>query len=119
MSETTSDRPGDEVPDDVADAGATGRDAGNLTVEDDPHGTTDPGDLAGSGGPQDDAVDREEHGRGGRGRRGRAGCVGRGHVRGDRRRPRWWRGAGGGCAKSPDRVGRPRVTAADAGTDGL
>jgi hypothetical protein len=58
MSETTSDRAGgDEVRDDVADAGVTQQDAGNLTVEDDPHGTTDPADLAGTGGPQDDAVD--------------------------------------------------------------
>jgi hypothetical protein len=59
MSDTTSERPGDdEVRDDVADAGATQQDAGNLTLEDDPHGTTDPGDLAGTGGPEDEAVDR-------------------------------------------------------------
>jgi hypothetical protein len=47
----------DEVAQDVAAAGATDEPAGNLTVEDDPQGTTDPADLAGSGGPEDDAVE--------------------------------------------------------------
>ncbi|HEY5846966.1 MAG TPA: hypothetical protein VIT42_09285 [Microlunatus sp.] len=38
MSEPTADR--DEAPDD-------GEDLGSLTVEDDPEGTVDPGELAG------------------------------------------------------------------------
>ena len=42
---------------DVAAAGATDEDAGNLTVEDDPQGTTDPADLAGSGESSDDGVE--------------------------------------------------------------
>jgi hypothetical protein len=58
MSEQMSERPaGDEVARDVPAAGATDEDAGNLTVEDDPQGTTDPGDLAGSGGSADDGVE--------------------------------------------------------------
>lgn len=48
MSEQMSEQPGGEVAQDVAAAGATDEDAGNLTVEDDPQGTTDPADLAGS-----------------------------------------------------------------------
>jgi len=57
MSEQMSERgDSDEVEQDVAAAGATDEPAGNLTVEDDPQGTTDPADLAGSGGPQDDGV---------------------------------------------------------------
>ena len=57
MSEQMSDRTDrDDVTQDVAAAGSTDEPAGNLTVEDDPQGTTDPADLAGSGGPQDDAV---------------------------------------------------------------
>ena len=51
MSEQPADR------DDVEQAGATDEPAGNLTVEDDPKGTTDPADLAGTGGPGDDAVE--------------------------------------------------------------
>jgi hypothetical protein len=46
----------DDVAQDVAAAGSTDEPAGNLTVEDDPQGTTDPADLAGSGSPQDDGV---------------------------------------------------------------
>jgi hypothetical protein len=58
MSEQTSDqRAGDEVAQDVAAAGATDEPVGNLTVEDDPQGTTDPSDLAGSGDAQDDGVE--------------------------------------------------------------
>ena len=55
MSEQRSDR--DEVAQDVAAAGATDEQAGNLTVEDDPQGTTDPADRAGTGGSQDDGVE--------------------------------------------------------------
>jgi hypothetical protein len=55
MSEQRADR--DEVAQDVAAAGATDEAAGNLTVEDDPRGTTDPADLAGTGGPGDDGVE--------------------------------------------------------------
>ena len=56
MSEQTSEQRSD--PDDVKDnAGVTEKEAGNLTVEDDPQGTTDPADLAGSGGAGDDAVE--------------------------------------------------------------
>jgi hypothetical protein len=50
------DDPGAQARD-VADAGATDEDAGNLTVEDDPQGTHDPADLAGSGGAADDGVE--------------------------------------------------------------
>ena len=59
MSEPTSEQraDGDEVAQDVAAAGATDETAGNLTVEDDPQGTTDPADLAGTGGPEDDGVE--------------------------------------------------------------
>jgi hypothetical protein len=53
MSEQRSDP--DEVAPDVT-AGATDESAGNLTVEDDPQGTTDPAELAGSGDAGDDAV---------------------------------------------------------------
>ena len=57
MSEQMSDGTDrDNVAQDAAAAGSTDEPAGNLTVEDDPQGTTDPADLAGSGGPQDDAV---------------------------------------------------------------
>ena len=58
MSEQTSEQRSD--PDDTARdaaAGSTDEEAGNLTVEDDPQGTTDPADLAGSGGAGDDAVE--------------------------------------------------------------
>jgi hypothetical protein len=59
MSEPTSEQRADrdEVTDDVAAAGATDEAGGNLTVEDDPRGTTDPADLAGTGGPGDDGVE--------------------------------------------------------------
>jgi hypothetical protein len=58
MSEQMSDRTDrDDVVQDAATAGSTDEPAGNLTVEDDPQGTTDPADLAGSGGPQDDGVE--------------------------------------------------------------
>ena len=57
MSEQMSDRTDrDDVAQDVAAAGSTDEPVGNLTVEDDPQGTTDPADLAGSGSPQDDGV---------------------------------------------------------------
>jgi hypothetical protein len=59
MSEPMSDRtdPDDAASDAAAVAGSTDEPAGNLTVEDDPQGTTDPADLAGTGGPQDDGVE--------------------------------------------------------------
>jgi hypothetical protein len=58
MSEPTSERiDPDEVGQDAAAAGATDESGGNLTVEDDPQGTTDPADLAGTGDPADDAVE--------------------------------------------------------------
>jgi hypothetical protein len=57
MSEPMSEqRDPDEVAQDVAAAGSTDEGAGNLTVEDDPRGTTDPADVAGTGGAEDDAV---------------------------------------------------------------
>jgi hypothetical protein len=50
-----SEQPRDETREDEADkAGSTAQEYGNLTVEDDAEGTTDPADLAGSGGPDDD-----------------------------------------------------------------
>ena len=59
MSEPISERAGDagDQARDVADAGATDETAGNLTVEDDPQGTHDPADLAGSGDTRDDGVE--------------------------------------------------------------
>lgn len=39
---------------DVEEAGASEQEYGNLTVEDDPQGTTDPADLADTAGPEDD-----------------------------------------------------------------
>lgn len=46
----------DESRDDEADkAGSTSQEYGNLSVEDDAEGTVDPADLAGTGGPGDDA----------------------------------------------------------------
>jgi hypothetical protein len=58
MSEQMSDRTDrDDATRDAAAAGSTDEPAGNLTVEDDPQGTTDPADLAGTGGPQDDGVE--------------------------------------------------------------
>jgi hypothetical protein len=58
MSEQMSDGVDrDDAAQDAAAAGSTDEPAGNLTVEDDPQGTTDPADLAGTGGPQDDGVE--------------------------------------------------------------
>ena len=58
MSEQMSDRVDpDDAASDAAAAGSTDEPTGNLTVEDDPQGTTDPADLAGTGGPQDDGVE--------------------------------------------------------------
>jgi len=58
MSEQISDRiDPDDAAGDAAAAGSTDEPTGNLTVEDDPQGTTDPADLAGTGGPQDDGVE--------------------------------------------------------------
>ena len=58
MSEQMSDRTDrDDVEQDVATAGSTDEPAGNLTVEDDPQGTTNPADLAGTGGAEDDGVE--------------------------------------------------------------
>jgi hypothetical protein len=59
MSEQTSEQRNepDEAAQDAATAGATDESGGNLTVEDDPQGTTDPADLAGSGDAGDDAVE--------------------------------------------------------------
>ena len=51
MSEPMSEQPG------ALDEAASDADAGNLTVEDDPQGTTDPADLAGSGDAGDDGVE--------------------------------------------------------------
>ena len=63
MSEQTSEQrsdlgsvPGDAAQD-AAAAGVTDESAGNLTVEDDPQGTTDPADLAGTGDSGDDGVE--------------------------------------------------------------
>jgi len=58
MSEQMSDGTDrDYVAQDAAAAGSTDEPAGNLTVEDDPQGTTDPADLAGSGRREDDGVE--------------------------------------------------------------
>jgi hypothetical protein len=58
MSEQMSDGVDrDDAAQDAATAGSTDEPAGNLTVEDDPQGTTDPADLAGTGGAQDDGVE--------------------------------------------------------------
>ena len=43
--------------DEAGEAGATSEEFGNLSIEDDAEGTVDPADLAGTGGPDDDAVD--------------------------------------------------------------
>ena len=40
--------------DEAAEAGTTAQEYGNLSIEDDAEGTTDPADLAGTGGPDDD-----------------------------------------------------------------
>ncbi len=50
MSEQSAARPGG----DAADAGTTDQDVGNLSVEDDAQGTTDPADLAGTADDGDD-----------------------------------------------------------------
>lgn len=50
----------DEQQADVENAGSTDQDYGNLSVEDDPNGTVDPADLAGTGGPEDDGVEPGE-----------------------------------------------------------
>jgi hypothetical protein len=55
MSEQTSGR-GGEVGDDVTEVGATDEDQGNLTIEDDAQGTTDPADLAGTADAGDEGV---------------------------------------------------------------
>jgi len=57
MAEQTPDATDRDPAQDAAAAGSTDEPAGNLTVEDDPQGTTDPADLAGTGGPEDDAVE--------------------------------------------------------------
>src|SRR5512135_21000 len=62
MSEHVGDRPPEaedeaaKAEDEAAKAGATSESYGNLTIEDDAEGTVYPGDLAGTGGPEDDAV---------------------------------------------------------------
>jgi hypothetical protein len=57
MSEQRGDR--SSTPEDEdGEAGATSEGFGNLSVEDDAEGTVNPAELAGSGGPDDDAVDR-------------------------------------------------------------
>jgi hypothetical protein len=43
--------------DEAGEAGSTSEGFGNLSIEDDAEGTVDPADLAGTGGPDDDAVD--------------------------------------------------------------
>ena len=43
--------------DEVSESGATSEGFGNLSIEDDAGGTVNPADLAGTGGPDDDAVD--------------------------------------------------------------
>jgi len=43
--------------DEASEAGATSEGFGNLSIEDDAEGTVDPADLAGTGGPDDEAVD--------------------------------------------------------------
>jgi hypothetical protein len=56
MSEQPSHRT--STPDDeVSESGATSEGFGNLSIEDDAEGTVNPADLAGTGGPEDDAVD--------------------------------------------------------------
>jgi hypothetical protein len=50
-----SKQPNEPFDDDEAEkAGSTAQEYGNLTVEDDAEGTTDPAELAGTGGPEDD-----------------------------------------------------------------
>jgi hypothetical protein len=55
-----SEQPNEETGtarDEAREAGATSQEYGNLSIEDDAEGTVDPADLAGTGGPDDDAVD--------------------------------------------------------------
>jgi hypothetical protein len=56
VSEEPSDRTS-TADDEASEAGATSEGFGNLRVEDDAEGTTNPADLAGTGGPDNDAVD--------------------------------------------------------------
>ena len=50
-----SGQPDERLEDDeAAKAGSTSQEFGNLSIEDDAEGTTDPADLAGTGGPGDD-----------------------------------------------------------------
>jgi hypothetical protein len=51
---TSAEEYGDLSGQEADRAGSTGQQYGNLSVEDDAQGTVDPGDLAGSGGSQDD-----------------------------------------------------------------
>jgi hypothetical protein len=41
---------------DAGEAGTTSEGFGNLSVEDNPEGTTNPAELAGTAGPEDDGV---------------------------------------------------------------
>jgi len=54
MSEQMPERTSGSDDQDVAAAGATDEPMGNLSVEDDPQGTTDPADLAGTGGADEE-----------------------------------------------------------------
>jgi hypothetical protein len=54
MSEEMPERTSGSDDQDVAASGATDEPMGNLSVEDDPQGTTDPADLAGTGGADDE-----------------------------------------------------------------
>jgi len=54
MSEQPID--GNAAAEDASEAGTTSEGFGNLSVEDSPEGTTDPAELAGTGGSEDDGV---------------------------------------------------------------
>ncbi|MDF3048392.1 MAG: hypothetical protein K0R87_30 [Pseudonocardia sp.] len=54
MSEQMPERTTGSDDQDVAAASATDEPMGNLSVEDDPQGTTDPADLAGTGGADEE-----------------------------------------------------------------
>ena len=56
MSEQPSHRTSTSE-DEVSESGATSEGFGNLSIEDDAEGTVNPADLAGTAGPDDDAVD--------------------------------------------------------------
>jgi hypothetical protein len=58
MSEQPSHRTSTPA-DEASEAGATSEDFGNLSIEDDAEGTVNPADLAGTGAPDDDAVDSQ------------------------------------------------------------